>query len=150
MTERSRSIRELRQLRTNADDWITYASWTAVGTAVIMATLTLTAWLSPAERDPVVLASLMSGYVGQGAFGLKLRQRRVWTAWALMVAYGITFVAGVIENGFLSGLLLKGLIGYVYVRGFIATDAYDELSKQIAAADQERDPGTASLRAAAT
>jgi hypothetical protein len=150
MEESPHSSRELRRRRANADDWITYASWTAIGTAAWTAFLTLSVWVGAEQRDPILLGSLMSGYVGQCAFGLKLRERKLWTAWALMAAFGITWVASVIEYGIMSGLFWKLLIGFVYVRGYVATDAYHELSKQIAAIeDHAAIDSSAALPAAA-
>ena len=60
MAEPLRSTRELRRRRSTADDWIPYASWTAVGTAVLMGALILIAWLSADQRDPVLLGSTSS------------------------------------------------------------------------------------------
>ena len=51
-----------------------------------------------------------------------------------MATYVAAFVLSSVENGIWSGLLFKVLIGYVYVRGWVSTVTYQDLSRRIAQA----------------
>ena len=132
-TKRAPSLRDLRQRREAADDWITYASWTAIGTAGLGALLVLTVWLDD-FGGPTEAAPIFTSLVAQALVGYKLRARRSqWAAWGLMATYVASAVLSSIQLGLLSGLLAKLLIGYVYMRGFLAAIAYEDLTKKIEA-----------------
>ena len=124
-------LRSLRNRRERAEDWITYASWTAIGTAVFVGILYVTVWLGDLSGG-VEIVSVFSTLIAQGLFGYKLRlSRSQFAAWGLMAAYlagiAVTFVNGTIW----SGILVKAAIAYVYIRGFLATLDYEELTTQI-------------------
>jgi len=125
-------LRTLRQRREKAEDWINYASWTAIGSAVLTAViiLAIVADKPGALRDAVPLLSTL---FGQAAVGYKLRERSQWAAWGLMVTYAAGFALSAVEYGLLTGIIGKLAIGYVYVRGWLATLDYPELCKEIAA-----------------
>ena len=125
-------LRTLRQRREKAEDWINYASWTAIGSAVLTAViiLAIVADEPGALRDAVPLLSTL---FGQAAVGYKLRERSQWAAWGLMVTYAAGFALSAVEYGLLTGIIGKLAIGYVYVRGWLATLDYPELCKEIAA-----------------
>jgi hypothetical protein len=134
MTEsRPVSVQELRNRRARAADWIVYASWTAIGTAVLWAVLILAATVSrPSQFTNVV--PILTALFAQALIGYKLRSRSQWAAWGLMATYAAAFVLSAVENGIWSGLLFKVLIGYVYVRGWVSTVRYEDLSRRIAQA----------------
>jgi hypothetical protein len=128
------SLRELRRRREVADDWITYASWTAIGTAVLGILFVLTIWLED-FGGTVDAVPILSTLVAQALVGYKLRDHRShWAAWGLMATYLASAVISSIQVGLLSGLLVKLAIGYVYIRGFLAAIDYDDLTNKIAAA----------------
>ncbi len=80
---------------------------------------------------------------GQAAVGYKLRERSQWAGWGLMVMYVANAVLSSIKYGVLSGIVLKIALGYVYVRGWLATLDYEEISKKIAALSTQSAPGDA-------
>jgi len=125
-------LRTLRQRREKAEDWINYASWTAIGSAVLTGVIILAIVVDEpgALRDAVPLLSTL---FGQAAVGYKLRERSQWAAWGLMVTYAAGFALSAVEYGLLTGIIGKLAIGYVYVRGWLATLDYPELCKEIAA-----------------
>jgi len=61
-----------------------------------------------------------------------LRERSQWAAWGLMVMYLANVALSSLRYGLLSGIILKVALAYVYIRGWLATLDYEELSKQIA------------------
>jgi|GEM_PF-6039149 len=124
------TLRELRQRRERAEDWIVYASWTAIGVSVVWGLLVLTR-LVEGPDGPQVAALLLPPIVAQGLVGYKLRRRSRWAAWVLMTSYGLTLLVGAFSSHPWSGILWKLLIGVVYVRGFLATCDYHELSASI-------------------
>jgi hypothetical protein len=133
------SLRELRQRRERADDWIGYASWAAIGAAALGFLLVLGIALDDFGGIPQALP-ILSTLAGQAATGYKLRQRSQWAAWGLMAMYAASFALSALAQGILSGLLLKLAIGFVYVKGFLVTLDYEELTQQIAAATPASSP----------
>ncbi len=128
----SPNLRTLRQRRERAQDWINYASWAAVGTAVIGSLLVLVI----IADDPNGITEglpVLSTLVAQGLVGYKLRERSQWAAWGLMATYLASLATSVLVYSIWSGIVGKVAIGYVYVRGWLATLDYEELDKQIAA-----------------
>jgi len=125
-------LRTLRQRRERAEDWINYASWTAMGTAALTAVIILAIVTDEpgALRDAVPLLSTL---FGQAAVGYKLRERSQWAAWCLLATYAVGFALSALAYGVLTGFIGKAAIGYVYVRGWLATLDYPELCKEIAA-----------------
>ncbi len=124
------SLRELRQKREKADDWITYASWTAFGTAGF-AMSAIVVWLLQGSTTIAEAAALIPGLIGQVIFGIRVRQRSFWAAAGLMTAYLYSAVVSSIAYRILTGLLIKVLLAAVYIRGFVAVDAYIEADKAI-------------------
>src|SRR6267142_117317 len=127
-----RDLRTLRQRRERAEDWINYASWTAMGTAGLAAVIIL----AIVADEPGALGGavpLLSTLFGQGAVGYKLRERSQWAAWGLMATYTVGFAISALQYGVLTGIIGKAAVGYVYVRGWLATLDYPELCKEIAA-----------------
>lgn len=125
-------LRTLRQRREKAEDWINYASWTAMGTAALTAVIIL----AIVADEPGALRNavpLLSTLFGQAAVGYKLRERSQWAAWGLMATYAVGFALSALAYGVLTGFIGKVAIGYVYVRGWLATLDYPELCKEIAA-----------------
>ena len=134
------SLRELRRRRETADDWITYASWTAIGTAGFGVLVTLTLWLDDFGGVPQTLP-ILTTFVAQALVGYKMRDHRSqWAAWGLMATYLTSAVLSSIQVGILSGLLVKLVIGYVYVRGFLAAIDYEDLTGKINAASAAQVP----------
>lgn len=123
-------LRTLRQRRERAEDWISYASWTAIGTAAVGAVIVLVI----VADDPGARAGalpLLSTFFAKGAVGYKLRERSQWAAWGLMVMYAVACALTAIEYGFFTGIIGKVVVGYVYVRGWLATLDYPEVCKEI-------------------
>jgi len=124
------SIQTLRNRRRRAEDWIDYASWTAIATGVLGSGFILAIGLSElsfiSEAVPL-LASL----AGQVLAGYKLRERDQWAGWGLMATYIASFAVSILVYGVWRGILFKLIIGFVYVRGWLGTLDYAELSKQI-------------------
>ena len=133
------SLRSLRQRRERAADWIHYASWTAIGTAVLSSVFILVVVVDEAGSFNEA-APLLSTLVGQGLVGYKLGQRSQWAAWGLMVTFAGSAVLSSMRYGIWSGILVKLAVGFVYVRGWLATLDYEEVSKQIAALPRETPP----------
>ena len=103
------------------------------------------------EIEPLGAIVLISSYVSQGLFGWKLRERSIWVAWVLMTAFGISVVANAALNGVMSGIVWNVLIGGMYVRGFLATGAYHQLTREIAEVERQRAEGSSgSVPAVAT
>ncbi len=130
------SLRELRNRRERAVDWITYTSWTAIGTAVLSLAILVTLLVGdrpPSSRQEIALAvSLASALVVQIFVGWDLGQRRgQWNSWVLMTLYGLTLVIGVLRDGNFGNIVMRVLVGAVYVRGFMATVEYPELTAAI-------------------
>jgi hypothetical protein len=126
-------VRALRQRRERADDWITYTSWTAIGTAILAAVVLAIAVL----QDPSDLAeagAILPGLVAQALFGLKVRQRSLWAAAGLMTSYLYSAVVHSITFGWFVALIPKLIVAAIYIRGFLAVDAYIETDKAITAA----------------
>ena len=125
------TLRELRQKRERTEDLIGYAGWTAIGTAVITGALII----APALDDPSqfrVRLALLTTVLGQALVGYKLlRERSQWAAWGLIAISLVSFVLDAMARGLLSGIVWKVLVGFVYVRGFLAAIDYHELSKKI-------------------
>ena len=132
-SEHKPDLQRLRDRRRRADDWIEYASWTAIGTATLGSVFVLAAGFSDLSFFWEALP-LLTSLVAQGLIGYKLRERSQWSAWGLMATYVASFAVSVLVYGTWSGVLFKLAIGYVYVRGWLATLDYEELSKQIAEA----------------
>ena len=132
-SEQIRSVQTLRDRRRRADEWIEYASWTAIGTAVLGSLFVLAVGLSDLSLMSEALP-LLSTLFAQGVIGYKLRERSQWAAWGLMATYVASFVVTILVYGMWSGILLKVAVAYMYVRGWLATLDYEELSKQIAEA----------------
>jgi len=124
------SIQTLRNRRRRAEDWIDYASWTAIATGVLGSGFILAIGLNElsfiSEAVPL-LASL----AGQVLAGYKLRERDQWAGWGLMATYIASFAVSILVYGVWRGILVKLIIGLVYVRGWLGTLDYAELSKQI-------------------
>jgi len=124
------SIQTLRNRRRRAEDWIDYASWTAIATGVLGSGFILGIGLNElsfiSEAVPL-LASL----AGQVLAGYKLRERDQWAGWGLMATYIASFAVSILVYGVWRGILVKLIIGLVYVRGWLGTLDYAELSKQI-------------------
>ena len=128
-----RSLQSLRDRRRRAEDWIERASWTAIGTAVLGSLFVLLIGLSDLTFMSEALP-LFSTFFAQGVIGYKLRERSQWAAWGLMATYAASFAVTIVIYGAWPGMILKIAIGYVYVRGWLATLDHEELTKQIAAA----------------
>jgi hypothetical protein len=111
-----------------------------MGTAGLGAVLVLTVWVDDfggATEAIPILSSLFA----QALVGYKLRDRRSqWAAWGLMATYLASAVISSIQIGLLSGLLVKLVVGYVYVRGFLAAIDYADLTTKIAAASASEGP----------
>jgi hypothetical protein len=126
-------LRDLRQRRERAGDWMAYAGWTAMGTAALALSMILVAVL----QDPSSLLSslpLLSAAIVQGLVGWQLSTaRNEWNAWALMTLYALTFVIAVVRDGIWSNLPFRLVVGAVYIKGFLATVEYHELAAAIAA-----------------
>jgi hypothetical protein len=91
-------------------------------------------------------AGLLSAYLVQGWVGYRLvPDRSQWNAWALMTCYGLNLVISIVRDGSYSGLLLRVLIGVIYVRGFMATIEHAEVTRAIASHTEASppSPGTA-------
>src|SRR6266581_5275921 len=127
------SVQILRDRRRRAEEWIEYASWTAIGTAALGSVFVLAAGLSDLSFISEALP-LLSTLFAQGVVGYKLRERSQWAAWGLMAMYAASFAVSILVYGAWSGILFKLAIGYMYVRGWLATLDYEDLSKQIAQA----------------
>lgn len=128
-----RSVQVLRARRQRAEEWIEYASWTAIGTAALGSLLVLLLGLSDLTFMSEALP-LFSTFFAQGVIGYKLRERSQWAAWGLMATYAGSFAVTILVYGAWSGMLVKLAVGYMYVRGWLATLDYEDLTKQIAAA----------------
>lgn len=128
-----RSIQTLRDRRRRAEDRIAYASWTAMAAGAVGSVLVLVAGLSDLSFMSEALP-LLSALVGQIFVGYKLRERSQWAAWGLMATYVASFAVSIIVYGIWSGVVVKLVIGYVYVRGWLGTLDYEELTQQIAEA----------------
>ena len=126
------NLRTLRQRRERAQDWINYARWAAIGTAVVGSVLVLVMVADDPSRATEGLP-VLSTLVAQGVVGYKLRERSQWAGWGLMATYVASIAASVLVYSIWSGILGKLAIGFVYVRGWLATLDYEELDKQIAA-----------------
>src|SRR5262245_34638037 len=115
------TLRELREKRERSTDWIGYAGWTAIGTAVLGGVLTI----APALDHPAQFSTrlpLLTTVLGQALVGYKLlRERSQWAAWGLIAISVVSFVLDAMARGLLSGIIWKVVVGYVYVRGFLAT-----------------------------
>ena len=135
-TEPALSLQGLRDRRRRAEDWINRAGWTAIATAVLGGLGVLVAMLADPETLEGGLA-LFPTLVAQGLVGYQLREHRMWPAWGLMASYLASFAVTTFVYGMWSGVLLKVIIGYVYVRGFIAAVDYKDLTEQIAAATHD-------------
>jgi hypothetical protein len=128
------TLRDLRQKRERSEDWIGYAGWTAIGTAVLTGTLIIAPALDHPSLFPARLP-LLTTVLGQALVGYKLlRERSQWAAWGLIAISVVSFVLDSMARGLLSGIVWKVVVGYVYVRGFLAALDYHELTKQIDAA----------------
>src|SRR5258706_13779802 len=127
------SIQVLRNRRRRAEDWVDRASWTAIGTAVLGSVFVLALGLSDLAFMSQAVP-LFSSFFAQGLIGYKLRERSQWAAWGLMASYIASFTVTIVVYGVWSGILVKAAVGYMYVRGWLATLDYDELTKQIASA----------------
>jgi hypothetical protein len=128
--EQTRSVQVLRNRRRQAEEWIERASWTAIGTAGLGFILGLLVGLSDLAFLSQALP-LLSTFFAQGVIGYQLQQRSQWAAWGLMATYAGSFVLTVLIYGVWSGIIIKLVIGYVYVRGWLATLDYEELTRQI-------------------
>ena len=132
------SIQALRDKRRRAEEWVGYARWTAMITAGLGAVLVLAMGLSDLDSMPLAI-SLLGSLASQGAIGYKLSPRTQWAAWGLMITYLASVVISVFVYGIWSGIVPKAIVGYVYVRGFLATLDHEELTKQIDAASAAAD-----------
>ncbi len=131
-------LRTLRQRRERAQDWINYASWTAMGTAAL-GSLVILAFII---EDPTITTSVtpvLSTLFAKGLIGYKLRERSQWAAWGLMVTYFAAIATSLLVFSIWSGIVGKVVIGLVYVRGWLGTMDYVELNKQIAALSANAD-----------
>ena len=135
-TKPTHSLQGLRDRRRRADDWINRASWTAIATAVLGGLGVLVAiTVDPGSLEEGL--ALFPTLVAQGLVGYQLREHRMWPAWGLMASYLASLAVTTFVYGIWSGIVLKVLIGYVYVRGFIATVYYKDLTEQITAATRD-------------
>lgn len=128
------NLARLRSRRKRADELIEYASWTAIGTAALGSIFVLGVGLSDLSFLSEGLP-LFSSFFAQGLIGYKLRERSQWAAWGLMASYIASFAVTVVVYGVWSGILVKAAVGFMYVRGWLATLDYEDLTKQIAAAE---------------
>ncbi len=126
------NLRTLRQRRERAQDWINYARWTSIGTAIVGSVLVFVLLAYDPSRAPERLP-VLSTLVAQGVVGYKLRERSQWAAWGLMATYVASIATSVLVYSIWSGILGKLAIGFVYARGWLATLEYEDLNKQIAA-----------------
>src|SRR5262245_60376265 len=93
----SPNLRTLRERRDRAEDWISYASWTAIGTAALSALLIVVI----VADEPAALGQavpLLSTLAGQAAVGHKLRERSQWAAWGLMATYAAGFALSAVQD----------------------------------------------------
>ncbi len=136
------SLQVLRDRRRRAEDWVDYASWTAMATAVAGSLLVFAIGVSDLSVMSEVVPVLSTLFT-QGIIGYKLKDRSQWAAWALMVSYVASFAVTVLVYGAWSGLLFKIAIGFVYVRGWLGSIDYHELTKQISEAQNAAGAGDA-------
>jgi len=109
-----------------------YAGWMAMGTAALAATVGIVAALEGPEGRPWLLP-VLSAAVVQALVGWQLSTaRNEWNAWALMTLYSLGLVIGVLRDGIWTNLIWRVVVGAVYVRGFMATVEYHELTAAIA------------------
>ena len=66
MTHSTNSLRELRQRRERADDWIVYASWTAIGIATLGCLIAVMGLLDTDEIEPLGAIVLIYWAVQKG------------------------------------------------------------------------------------
>jgi len=74
---------------------------------------------------------MLSTFFAQGLIGYKLKERSQWAAWGLMASYVASFAVTLLVYGVWSGMFLKIVVGVVYVRGWLGTIDYEDLTKQI-------------------
>ena len=125
-------LRTLRQRRERAQDWINYASWTAMGTAALSSVFIVALIID----DPTITTSatpVLSTVFAQGVVGYKLRERSQWAAWGLMATYIASIATSLLVFNIWSGIVGKLIVGLVYVRGWLGTMDYVEVTEQIAA-----------------
>jgi len=125
------SIQILRNRRRRAEDWIDYASWTAIATGVLGSVFILAIGLSGRSSFIAAVVPLLASLAGQVLAGYKLRERDQWAGWGLMASYIASFAVSILVYGVWRGILFKLIIGFVYVRGWLGTLDYAELTKQI-------------------
>jgi len=130
MPQQVPNIPRLRNRRRRAEGWIEQASWTAMITAAVGSILVLGIGLSDLSIMSEVLP-MLSTLFAQGLIGYKLKERSQWAAWGLMASYVASFTATLLVYGVWSGLFLKIAVGVVYVRGWLGTIDYEDLTKQI-------------------
>jgi hypothetical protein len=110
---------------------MSYAGWTAIGTALLSGVMLLGA----ASTGQLPLLWLLSVYlllVVQIIVGWQLRTAgSEWNAWALMTVYALQLVISIVRDGNWSGIVVRLLIGAVYVRGYMAVVDYRELTTAI-------------------
>ena len=136
------SIQVLRERRRRAEDWIEYAAWTAMVTGVLGSiAVVVIAFVNHSAISQVV--PVLSTLIAQAIVGYNLKDRSTWAAWALMVSYLASVALTLFVYGVWSGLLLKLAIGFIYVRGWLGTIDYDELTKQINEATSKLEAGDA-------
>jgi hypothetical protein len=91
--------------------------------------------LGAASTGELPLVWLLSTYLLlaiQVLVGWQLRTAgSEWNAWALMTVYALQLAISVVVDGNWSGILVRLLIGAVYVRGYMAVVEYRELTAAI-------------------
>ncbi len=126
------NLRTLRQRRESAQGWINRARWVAIGTAVVGSLIVLVI-IAADPSGAIEALPVLSTLFAQGVIGHKLRERSQWAAWGLMATYIVSIATSVLIYSIWSGIIGKLAVGYVYVRGWLATLDYEELDRQIAA-----------------
>ena len=129
-------LRALRERRERDEDWIRYASWTAIG-ASILTSLLVVGFAADAPGALAQVGPLLSTQFGLAVVGYKLLSRSQWAAWGLLATYAVTFTLTSMEYGFFTGIVVKVALIYVYIRGWLATLDYPEVCQQIAALSAE-------------
>src|SRR2546423_3867018 len=100
------SLQTLRNRRARAENWISAATWTAMGTAALGALIVI----AFAASDTSLIGDLLplfAALVAQALVGYKLREHSEWAAWGLMATYAASFAASLLVYGVWSGILFK-------------------------------------------
>ncbi len=129
------SMRDMKAKREQAADWITWASWAAIASAVwsgITVILAFVVWETPPSREeyPLFFGLACAAFV-QGLAGWSMgKTRNQWSAWVLMTFYVLGLVLSFLQGGF-SNVPMRIGFGVIYVLGFMGTVQYAEMDQAI-------------------